>query len=128
MSLLQLGQESDKLRARNRDAVALLMQLVSDGRDQEILGGSSRVPGGCWTPNLQLLWGSEPSPHSHLPSGGLDVGAAHPPALDWYSGSAGPARQSNLNANVSICGSGSEASGEGAPSSACMGAKGETEA
>ena len=93
MSLLQLGQESDKLRARNRDAVALLMQLVSDGRDQEILGGSSRVPGGCWTPNLQLLWGSEPSPHSRLPSGGLDVGAAHPPALDWYSGSAGPAKQ-----------------------------------
>ncbi|XP_014815404.1 PREDICTED: nck-associated protein 1-like, partial [Calidris pugnax] len=32
VSLLQLGQETDKLRARNRDSISLLMQLVSDGR------------------------------------------------------------------------------------------------
>uniref|UniRef100_A0A8C3J6K3 NCKPL protein n=1 Tax=Calidris pygmaea TaxID=425635 RepID=A0A8C3J6K3_9CHAR len=30
VSLLQLGQETDKLRARNRDSISLLMQLVSD--------------------------------------------------------------------------------------------------
>uniref|UniRef100_A0A8B9CM25 NCK associated protein 1 like n=1 Tax=Anser brachyrhynchus TaxID=132585 RepID=A0A8B9CM25_9AVES len=43
VSLLQLGQETDKLRARNRDSVCLLMHLVSSGGSR---GGASGGPGG----------------------------------------------------------------------------------
>ena len=90
-------------------------------------GGLLEGPGGAAGPPTCSCFGAlspHPTPISHL--GGWMWGPRTP--RPWIGIQGALALQSNLNANVSICGSGSEASGEGAPSSACMGAKGETEA
>ncbi|OXB57709.1 UNVERIFIED_CONTAM: hypothetical protein H355_012422 [Colinus virginianus] len=88
VSLLQLGQDGDKVRCRNRDSVSLLMQLVSDGKGQEELGGSPGGEGGA-PASLQPPWGAGLSARCRLSTwGGLEeLGGRAPTAPDWYAGS-----------------------------------------